>query len=122
MNEREQIERTRRHQAGYKRTGFIGVYDHVLLREQVEMADTIERLLADQDDWRKGVELIANGLGESDPPNLSCVRLFEKVLKLRVRLEKLEAVLDIAKQVCDEDDSYYNVTYDLQQAITELDE
>ena len=76
MNEREQIERTRRHQAGYKKTGFIGVYDHVLLDEQVEMADTIERLLA-----------------ENERIKLEYPEGWEWLCKVNDRIEKLEAVL-----------------------------
>ena len=44
------------------------------------------RLIADQRDWRKGVELIALALGEPDSPNLSCVRLAEIALQQRVDL------------------------------------
>jgi hypothetical protein len=40
-------------------------------------------LLFDQADWRKGVALIASALGEENPPDLSCVRLADKVLRIR---------------------------------------
>lgn len=46
-------------------------------------------LKADQADWRKGVELIASGLGERDPQDLCCVRLHEVALKLRADMESL---------------------------------
>lgn len=62
------------------------------LRTQVvELEATIAELRRDQGDWRKGVELIAAGLGEKDPPNLSCVRIAEKALQLRAVLEGLQA-------------------------------
>ena len=56
-----------------------------------EAADEIERLRADQADWRNGVELIASALGEANPSDLSCVRLSEIALSLRAKVEELKA-------------------------------
>ena len=50
------------------------------------LLDEVERLDADQQDWRKGVAFIASCLGD-DGTNLSCVRLGEIALELRARLE-----------------------------------
>lgn len=47
----------------------------------------LARLRADQQDWRKGVALIASALGDKDD-NLSCVRIAEVALALRSRLEQ----------------------------------
>ena len=52
--------------------------------------ENIGRLEKDQADWRKGVELIASALGETDPPNLSCARLSEEVLHREAKIERLE--------------------------------
>jgi hypothetical protein len=52
----------------------------------------LRTLQQDQADWRKGVAFIASALG--DPAdNLSCVRIGEIALSLRVRLEKAEVQL-----------------------------
>lgn len=64
-------------------------------RHQQEIA-TLEqerdRLKADQQDWRKGVALIASALG--DPAdNLSCVRIAEIGLTLRANLETADEQL-----------------------------
>lgn len=48
---------------------------------------TIAPLLKDQEDWRKGVELIASALGEKNPPDLSCVRIANIALEMRAKLE-----------------------------------
>ena len=53
MNIQQLIERTRRHQQSYAETGLIGVYDHVLLKEQIQLADSLERLNADNLKLRK---------------------------------------------------------------------
>ena len=62
----------------------------------------IARLKEDQNDWRKGVELIASALGEKDPPDLCAVRIAGVALELRARLEAKQTevqkkVLEIAK-------------------------
>jgi DNA uptake protein ComE-like DNA-binding protein len=41
----QQIEQVQRTYEGYKKTGLIGLYDHVLLKQQVEMADSLQALL-----------------------------------------------------------------------------
>jgi hypothetical protein len=38
--------------------------------------------------WRVGVLLIASSLGEANPPDLSCVRLADKVLRIRDEHER----------------------------------
>lgn len=48
-----------------------------------------DTLRADQEDWRKGVALIASALGEADSPNLSCVRLADVALRMRAALEEI---------------------------------
>jgi hypothetical protein len=60
-----------------------------LTEERDSLLSEVTLLKSDQNDWRKGVELIASALGESDPPNLSCVRIAENALKLRAKLERL---------------------------------
>lgn len=55
-------------------------------------AQEIERLKADQADWRKGVALIASALGDKDD-NLSCVRIAHVALEQRAKLEAAEAEL-----------------------------
>jgi hypothetical protein len=39
-------------------------------------------------DWRKGVGLIASALGEANPPDLCCVRLADKILRIRDEHER----------------------------------
>ncbi len=51
---REQIEQVRRTQAAYRKTGLIGLYDHVLLKQQGQLADTMEKLLAALEDISDG--------------------------------------------------------------------
>lgn len=78
--------------------------DHAIqmLMELAEpMIRRIAELEADQSDWRKGVELIASALGESTPPNLSCVRLSEVVLKLRVALEQRDELINELLDIMD---------------------
>jgi len=53
-----------------------------------EAAEAITRLRADQQDWRKGVALIASALGD-DGRNLSCARISELALEQRAALERL---------------------------------
>jgi len=65
----------------------------------------VEALVAVHQDWRKGVELIASGLGESNPPNLSCVRLKDVALKLRVEVDRLKQALTV------EGDTLLNAQY-----------
>lgn len=55
-----------------------------------QLRERVAELERDQRDWRKGVELIASVLGESNPPDLFCGRLAEMVLKLRADSERLE--------------------------------
>lgn len=50
-----------------------------------------EALREDQNDWRKGVELIASSLGEKDPPDLCCVRIGQVALEVMATNERLEA-------------------------------
>ena len=65
--------------------------EHITVRniamKRRALLDEVERLRADQRDWRKGVELIASGLGEKNPTDLCCVRLSEVAMKLRAALE-----------------------------------
>lgn len=53
-------------------------------------------LRADQQDWRKGVALIASSLGEKDPSNLCCVRISEIALTLRAEVERLREAVEWA--------------------------
>ena len=50
----------------------------------------IDGLRKDQRDWRNGVELIASGLGDHEPKDLSCVRLSEVALTMRADKERLD--------------------------------
>ena len=43
------INRINRHEESYKKTGLIGVQEHVLLKELFEARDTIEQLQADKE-------------------------------------------------------------------------
>jgi len=58
----------------------------------------VAQLEAGQQDWRKGVELIASALGEHNPPNLSCVRIAEIALELRAENERLQKDLLACKE------------------------
>lgn len=53
-----------------------------------------DRLKADQQDWRKGVALIASALGDK-ADDLSCVRIAEIALTLRAALEEAHALLKL---------------------------
>ena len=61
-------------------------------QEIAKLEQERDRLKADQQDWRKGVALIASALG--DPAdNLSCVRIAEIGLTLRANLETADEQL-----------------------------
>ena len=51
-------------------------------------------LKLDQEDWRKGVALIASALGEKNPPDLCCSRLADAIFYYRQRLEVADGVLE----------------------------
>jgi len=92
------------HPAFQKETIEDTINEIVALRAKLAEAEaTIAALRKDQGDWRKGVELIASGLGESDPPNLSCVRIAHVALELRAKAEALEAKLAEAEAKYDAD-------------------
>ena len=64
----------------------VGVYDYLVPKE---VADEIQRLREDQQDWRKGVALIASALGYKDA-DLSCVGIADAALTLRAEIERGE--------------------------------
>jgi hypothetical protein len=61
-----------------------------------QLADQRDLLKKDQEDWRKGVELISSSLGEREPMNLCCVRLAELALTIRSESETKSAQLTAA--------------------------
>ena len=70
--------------------------ERILLDAVPALLDEVEQLRADLADWRKGVELIASGLGETNPPDLCAVRLNEKAMTLRADLAAARKVLETA--------------------------
>lgn len=62
--------------------------------EAVAIRAERDRLKADQQDWRKGVALIASALGDK-ADDLSCVRIAEVALTLRATLEEAHALLKL---------------------------
>jgi hypothetical protein len=72
-----------------------GRYEPGLLTHAADKLDLLKR---DQRDWRKGVELIAAYLGESDPPDLCCVRIARIGLELRAEVERMRASNDSFEQ------------------------
>ena len=73
--------------------------------------DHVDALKADQEDWRKGVGLIASML---QMDTLSCTDLAEGVLKLQAKLEQLQGVADQVQ-------SKYRLLQDLGPDATSAD-
>lgn len=72
------------------------------LRSTLRMErEDIKAIEKDREDWRKGVDLIATALSAKGPGRLACAALAEKVLELRVDLEKLDRVRHRAIDVID---------------------
>ena len=69
---------------------------HSECREQLaEAEETVKALRTDQQDWRKGVELIASAL---DMSTLSCVDISERVLKLQIDAQRYAYIRDCLAQ------------------------
>jgi len=45
----------------------------------------------------------------------------DRYCTMQARIEQLEAVVEVAREVCADDDSYYNVTHELQEALAVLE-
>jgi chromosome segregation ATPase len=93
-----QLDRPKAQLAAIAEEGTSELNAAVELRQELAQA-RLERdaLKADQQDWRKGVELIASALG--DPAHdLSCVRLNEVALVLRAERDALKAQLAASRE------------------------